>query len=198
MKKFFVLLIAVVISMGAKAQFEKGTTYAGASLTGLGIGYEKGSFAFGLSGEAGYFIADGWMLSGALGYKYRSAGGGVSFDDNGGGNYDGSGDDGWGSRNYGYSLVDGGYSHSLLLKAAFRYSFVNNGLNLGCGLQFEHVGTHQNYIQLCPQFGYTFYLNNKVSLEPAIYADLCMNDFKNGTSVGLKIGVGLYNLFAKK
>lgn len=167
MKKFFVLLIAVVISMGAKAQFEKGTTYAGASLTGLGIGYEKGSFAFGLSGEAGYFIADGWMLSGALGYKYRSAGG-------------------------------GGSSHSLLLKAAFRYSFVNNGLNLGCGLQFEHVGTHQNYIQLCPQFGYTFYLNNKVSLEPAIYADLCMNDFKNGTSVGLKIGIGLYNLFGKK
>jgi hypothetical protein len=194
MKKIFILLIAVVVSMGAKAQFKKGTQYANASLTGFGIGYEKGSFAVGLSSELGYFVADGWMLSGALGYKYKSGVGG----DAGGGIYDPSDDEGWGSRNLGSVYGASGSSHSLLLKAAFRYSFVQNGLNLGCGLQFEHAGTAQNYIQLCPQFGYTFYLNNKVSIEPALYADLCMNDFKYGTSVGLKVGVGLYDLFKKK
>jgi hypothetical protein len=40
--------------------------------------------------------------------------------------------------------------------------------------------------------GYTFYLNDKVSIEPAVYADFGMNDFRNGTNAGLKIAFGLY------
>jgi hypothetical protein len=83
-------------------------------------------------------------------------------------------------------------AHALKIKPNFRYSFQSNGINLGCGLQFEHAGTERNFIQLCPQVGYTFYLNDKISLEPALYADFGLNDFKNGTSAGLKIGIGLY------
>ena len=59
-------------------------------------------------------------------------------------------------------------------------------------MQFEHAGTNQNFIQLSPQVGYTFYLNSTVSIEAAVYADFAMNDFKNGTNAGLKIGIGLY------
>ena len=156
MKKILVLLFMAVMTLGVNAQFEKGTHYAGASLSGFGIGFTKGNFMLGIAGEYGYFIADGWMMGGSVGYMH-----------NGGAN-------------------------SLQIKPAFRYSFKSNGLNLGCGVQFEHAGTNQNFIQLSPQVGYTFYLNNKVSVEAALYADFGLNDFKNGTNAGLKIGFGLY------
>lgn len=156
MKKILVLLFMAVMTLGASAQFEKGTHYAGASLSGLGIGFSKGNFMLGIGGEYGYFIADSWMIGGTVGYMH-----------NGGAN-------------------------SLQIKPAFRYSFKSNGLNLGCGVQFEHAGTNQNFIQLSPQVGYTFYLNSTVSIEAAVYADFAMNDFKNGTNAGLKIGIGLY------
>lgn len=156
MKKVIFVLLMTVSALGAHAQFNKGTHYANASLSGFGIGFENGNFSFGLSGEYGYFIDDNWMVGGLLGYNY-SAG-----------------------------------HHSFQLKPEFRYSLDSNGLNLGAGLQFEHVGTGRNYIQLCPQVGYTFFLSDKISLEPAIYADFALNDFKNGTSAGLKIGIGLY------
>lgn len=157
MKKIFVLLLMAVMTLGASAQFEKGTQYVGAYLSGLGIGFSKGDFTFGVNGEYGYYIADGWMLGGVVGYNHNRAG-----------------------------------HNSLQIKPNFRYSFLENGLNLGCGLQFEHAGTELNYIQLCPQVGYTFYLNDKISIEPALYADFALNDFKNGTNAGLKIGIGLY------
>ncbi len=148
-----------VMTLGASAQFEKGTHYAGANLTELGVGCKHGSFAFGLSGDYGYYIADNWMIGGTVGYTYE------------------------------------GKSHGVQLKPYFRYTFDKIGLNLGGGLQYEHVGTKRDYVQLCPQVGYTFFINGKVSIEPAVYADFCMNDFKKGTSAGLKIGIGLYNPF---
>lgn len=156
MKKILMAIVMVMLTLGAHAQFEKGTHYANASLTGLGIGFTKGEFSFGFSGEYGYYIEDSWMIGGAIGYNHVAG------------------------------------HNSLVIKPNFRYSFQDNGLNLGCGLQFEHAGSKLNYIQLSPQVGYTFYLNDKISIEPAIYADFALNDFKNGTNAGLKIGIGLY------
>lgn len=156
MKKIFMFLLMAVMTLGASAQFEKGTHYLGASLSGFGIGFSKGDFTFGVNGEYGYYIADSWLIGGVVGYNHR------------------------------------GGTNSLQIKPEFRYSFKQNGLNLGCGLQFEHAGPARNYIQLCPQVGYTFYLSDKISLEPAFYADFALNDFNNGTSAGLKIGIGLY------
>lgn len=156
MKKIILMAFMALATLGAHAQFEKETHYLNASVSGFGIGFEKGEFSFGLSGEYGYFIKDNWMIGGLLGYTHS-----------------------------------GGYN-SLQIKPEFRYSFDSNGLNLGAGLQFEHAGTGRNYIQLCPQVGYTFFLGKNISLEPALYADFALNDFKNGTSAGLKIGIGLY------
>lgn len=156
MKKIFMILLMAAITIGAKAQFEKGTHFVNASLTGLGIGFTKGNFTMGVSGEYGYFVDNGLMIGGSLGYTHQ------------------------------------GGLNSFHVKPTVRYSFQENGLNLGCGVQFEHAGTSANYIQLSPQVGYTFYLSNKVSIEPAIYADFALNDFKNGTNAGLKIGIGLY------
>ncbi len=162
MKKIFALVLMTVMTLGASAQFEQGKHYVGANLTGFGIGCKHGSFAFGISGDYGYYLADQWMIGGAVGYGYESS------------------------------------VHSVLLKPYFRYTFKKNGINLGCGLQYEHAGIagpagfSNDFVQLCPQVGYTFFINDKVSIEPAIYADFCMNDFSNGTNAGLKIGIGLY------
>ena len=155
MKKILLFLLVSVMTLGANAQFEKGTHYVNASVSGFGIGFSNGNFNMGLTGEYGYFVKQGWMLGGSVGVKYNGTG-------------------------------------SFQLKPSFRYSFVENGLNLGCGVQFEHAGKDANYIQLCPQVGYTFFLNKNISIEPALYADFALSDFKNGTSAGLKIGIGLY------
>ena len=156
MKKTLVLLLMTVMTLGAKAQFEKGTHYVNASLTGLGISYDKGDFSFGIGTEYGYYIADNWMIGGTVGYRHV-----------------------------------GGYN-AFQLKPGFRYSFSQCGINLGCGLQYEHAGSERDYAQLCPQVGYTFYIDDKVSIEPALYADFGLNDFKYGTSAGLKVGIGIY------
>ncbi|MBP3688553.1 MAG: hypothetical protein J6I54_01040 [Bacteroidaceae bacterium] len=175
MKKVIVALLLAVVTTGANAQFEKGTHYGEASLTGLGIGYAQHQFNFGLGAGYGYFVADGWMVGGRVGYLHQGAG-----------------------------------NNFATFQGLFRYSFKKNGLNVGCGLQYQHGKTYLfndlrdileakgDYIQLCPQVGYTFYLNHYVSIEPAIYCDLGLNDIKYGTNFGLKVGVGLYYKRNKK
>ena len=153
MKKYFAILLFAIVSLGANAQFEKGTHYTEASVSGFGIGVKDNKFNIGIGASQGYFVANGWMLLGRMGYQYSGA-------------------------------------HSALIQGGFRYSFQKFGLNLGAGIQYEHRGA--DYIQLCHQVGYTFYLNHWISLEPALYCDLALNDVKYGTSAGLKIGIGLY------
>lgn len=92
----------------------------------------------------------------------------------------------------GYKYQGGPDQHNLQLGAGARYYFSQNGIFMGGGLQYEHRLAHQDYIQLCPEVGYCFYLNHYVSIEPAVYADFCLNKFSEATSFGLKIGVGFY------
>lgn len=161
MKKFVVTLLLAVFTLGASAQFEKGTHYGEASVAGLGIGYGQGQFNFGIGAGYGYYVADCWMIGGRLGYLHQ-----------------------------------GSQYNNAVVQALFRYSFKKNGLNVGGGLQYQHG--RGDLVQLCPQVGYTFYLNHYISLEPSVYCDLCMNDFKDGTNVGLRIGIGLYYNKKKK
>ena len=68
MKKIILSLLLAAVSLGASAQFEQGTKYVGASLTGLGFGYSKSTdFYIGMKANAGYFVSDGWMLLGEFG-----------------------------------------------------------------------------------------------------------------------------------
>ena len=72
MKKSLLLLLFAVVSMSSFAQFEKGTKYVGASLTGLNISYSTGEkFGLGFSANGGYFIEDSWMIHGILGYDHK-------------------------------------------------------------------------------------------------------------------------------
>ncbi|MCR4592449.1 MAG: porin family protein [Bacteroidaceae bacterium] len=163
MKKSLLMLLFAAVSMGANAQFEEGTKYVGASLTGLNISYSSGEkFGLGLQGTAGYFFADSWMLTGRLEYTHQ-----------------------WmpaGQRD----------RNEVVLGAGARYYFQSNGIFLGAGLQYKHAAVNADYLQLPLEVGYCYYLNQHVSIEPAVYFEPCLNKFSDGTRVGLKVGLGFY------
>ena len=94
-------------------------------------------------------------------------------------------------------LGEFGWSHqngnsSVGLGAGARYYLVQNGLFFGGMLKYKHIPARVNNVYLTPEVGYCFYLNNHVSIEPAVYVDMCLNHFKDFTNVGLKIGFGYY------
>ena len=67
MKRIYLVLIAVLVTVAAHAQFEAGKYYVGASLSGVGLSYngsEKASF--GLQGRAGYLFDDNLMATAQL------------------------------------------------------------------------------------------------------------------------------------
>ena len=163
MKKSLLLLLFAVVSMGSYAQFEKGTKYVGASLTSLNLSYSSGEkFGLGLQGTAGYFFADSWMATARLEYNHQWMPAGVND------------------------------INSVVLGAGARYYFQSNGIFLGAGLQYCHAAVDADYLQVPLEVGYCFYLNQHVSIEPAVYYNLCLNKFSDGSKVGFKVGLGFY------
>lgn len=157
MKKIILSLLLAAISLGASAQFEQGTKYVGASMTGLGLGYSKNSdFYIGFQANAGYFVSDGWMLYGDIGFESQN----------------------------GECSVD--------LGVAGRYYMQQNGLYFSGAFKYKHIDPWINVVYLTPEIGYCFYLNDHVSIEPAIFCDMSLNHFKDFTKLGLKVGFGYY------
>ena len=71
MKKITMFIIALVVSLSANAQFEKGKIYLGASLTGLDMSYSGlDKFHFGLEAQGGYLIMDNVMLKASAAVDY--------------------------------------------------------------------------------------------------------------------------------
>ena len=94
-----------------------------------------------------------------------------------------------------------GYDHpgdninSLELGAGGRYYIEQNGLSLGLGVSYEFskaYGLKTNHGFLTPEIAYTFFLNRYVTLEPAVYYKMCFDDFADSSTVGLKLGIGIY------
>ena len=134
MRKLMLSLLLMMAAMGAKAQFEKGTTYVAASTTSLSA----------------------WMLYGKLGYDHTR------------------------------------YTDHFQMGVGGRYYFTQNGIYMGLGLQYEHATKSVNNLQLCPEVGYAFFVNRFITIEPAVYYHMSLNDFSDGSKVGLKLGLGFY------
>ena len=156
MRKLMLSLLLMMAAMGAKAQFEKGTTYVSASTTSLGLSYSSNEkLNFGLELNGGYFIQrrgcfmESWVRPYALDRHFQMGVGG-------------------------------------------RYYFTQNGIYMGLGLQYEHATKSVNNVQLCPEVGYAFFVNRFITIEPAVYYHMSLNDFSDGSKVGLKLGLGFY------
>ena len=70
MKKIALFVVALVMSVGANAQFEKGKGYLGASLSGFDLSSQAKHFHLGLDVKAGYLFADNLMITGQVGYNH--------------------------------------------------------------------------------------------------------------------------------
>ena len=70
MKKIALFVVALVMSVAANAQFEKGKGYLGASLSGFDMGSQAKQFHIGLDAKVGYLFADNLMGLAEIGYKH--------------------------------------------------------------------------------------------------------------------------------
>ena len=70
MKKIAFLLVTLLMSVSASAQFEKGKVYAEASLTGFDMSSQANKFHLGLGARGGSLFMDNLMALGEAGYNH--------------------------------------------------------------------------------------------------------------------------------
>ncbi len=159
MKKFAIMLMGLLMTMTANAQFEQGKVYCGASLSGLNLSYNgTDELTLGLQGKAGYFLEDNLMVLGNLEYQH-------------------SGKEG--VKDY------------FSVGAQGRYYIVQNGLYLGAGAKLLHTGDY-NDVMPGVEIGYSFFVSRTVTIEPALYYDQSFKNHSDYSTVGIRIGVGVY------
>lgn len=73
-----------------------------------------------------------------------------------------------------------------------RYYIIQNGLYLAVNGKLVHA--NHNYNDLMPglEAGYAFYINRSVTIEPAIYYDQSFKKHGDYSTIGLKVGLGIY------
>lgn len=90
-----------------------------------------------------------------------------------------------------------GYNHpgksinQFVIGAGGRYYIIENGLYGGVNVKGVFEKGHNDFMPGI-EIGYTFFVNDKVAIEPAIYYDQSLSGHKDYSTVGLKIGAGLY------
>ena len=70
MKKIALIVVALVMSVAANAQFEKGKGYIGASLSGIDVSNQTKEFHLGINAQLGYMFEDNLMALGEFGYDH--------------------------------------------------------------------------------------------------------------------------------
>lgn len=158
-KKILTMAFALLTVMTANAQFEQGKTYVGGSLTGLNMKYTGADkLSLGVQAQAGYFVADEFMLYGQAGYDHKGK----------------------------------GYSDAYNAGVGARYYIEQNGIYLGLNCKYIHAGKRFNDVMPGVEVGYAFFVNNSVTVEPAVYYDQSFKNHSDYSTIGLRIGVGVY------
>lgn len=95
-----------------------------------------------------------------------------------------------GQAEYQHSGVEGTKDY-ISVGAQGRYYIEQNGLYLGLGAKLVHTGS---YNDLMPgvELGYAFFLSKEVTIEPALYYDQSFKNHSDYSTVGLKVGIGIY------
>lgn len=96
-------------------------------------------------------------------------------------------------------LAQAEYKHSGLegvkdywaLGAQGRYYIEQNGIYLGAGVKLIHTGSY-NDVMPGVEVGYAFFVSKQVTIEPAVYYDQSFKDHSDYSTVGVKVGIGIY------
>lgn len=159
MKKVLSLLFVLMVTLTASAQFEKGKTYVGASLTGLNLSYNgSNETSFGVQAQAGKFVDNNWLLYGLAGFEHP----GKDTD------------------------------NTLNLGVGGRYYITQNGIYLGVNAKYVHANSSYNDFMPGVEVGYAFFISHTVTIEPAIYYQQSFKDHSDYSTIGLRVGLGIY------
>ena len=73
-----------------------------------------------------------------------------------------------------------------------RYYIIQNGLYLGANCKVVHA--YHNYNDIMPgvEVGYAFFISHTATIEPAIYYDQSFKNHADYSTIGFRIGVGIY------
>ena len=85
-----------------------------------------------------------------------------------------------------------GRSATFLLSAGGRYYIQQNGLYLGVSAIFKHQGKKCDDFLPSVQVGYSFFVNRTVTIEPEIYYEQSFKNHKDYSTIGLRVGIGIY------
>lgn len=165
MKKIAIALIALTMTMAAKAQyyrletpFTQGKYFVGASLTGLNLSYSGANdFNFGVQAQGGVLIDDNVLLYANLGFNNNGKG-----------------------------------SDSFNAGVGGRYYIEQNGIFLGLNANYKHVQPNYNDVMPGVEVGYAFFLSRTVTIEPALYYNQSLKNHSDYSEFGLKVGFGIY------
>ena len=76
-----------------------------------------------------------------------------------------------------------------------RFYIEQNGLYLGVSGAYAHTDANSaktdNFF-VTPELGYAFFLNQYLTIEPAVYYRMSLNEFADGSTVGFRLGFGFY------
>lgn len=158
MKKLAMIIVALVMTITASAQFEAGTMYGNASLSGLNLSYNSTTkCALNVNAKVGYCVADNLMLLATGGIDTQSA-----------------------------------YTN-LSIGVGGRYYIIQNGIYLGANVMLKQVDSERhNDFMPGVEIGYAFFINRHVTVEPAIYYDQSFKNHSDYSTVGFRIGLGIY------
>lgn len=81
--------------------------------------------------------------------------------------------------------------NSLLAGVGGRYYITQNGIFLGANAKYAHSGSYNDF-RPGIEVGYAFFLSRTITIEPSIYYQQSIKDHKDYSTIGLKIGFGLY------
>lgn len=73
-----------------------------------------------------------------------------------------------------------------------RYYIIQNGLYLGVGVKGMRTYDKRKDFMPGVQVGYAFFLNGSVTVEPEIYYDQSFKNHSDYSTIGFRIGVGVY------
>lgn len=156
-------MLALVACLAANAQFEKGKTYIGASLSGIWLSYNGSEEAkFGLQVKGGYLLADNLMAVAQFGYDKQH------------------------EQPYNLSVGVGGryyiIQNGLYLGAGCDFHHRGEADN----------GKDYNDFMPTVQLGYAFFISHTVTIEPELYYSQSFKNHKDFSTFGLRIGIGVY------
>lgn len=96
-----------------------------------------------------------------------------------------------GQAGYEHSGKDG-VSDKYNVALGTRYYIEQNGIYLGVNCKYVHGGKKFNDVMPGVEVGYAFFVNNSVTVEPAVYYDQSFKNHSDYSTIGVKIGVGIY------